>query len=301
MAGGQSGWPGRNQQIVQGMANADTFTVAPYLLHDIPANASTDAIFGALFAQPEMMAEGGVTAQNLVIAKQAPAKPMDISIYETNLHSTEGSPAQATLDAVVPSVGAGVAIVSEMLQNMRLGARSQALFTLTQWQFKRSDGLHVPLWGAVVDMGVTNRRRPQFLAVELANTAIAGAMTQTFQGGDNPVWNETSGIDGVKFQNAHELQSFAFRDGDKRSVVLINLSRSDALPVDFVGAIQPHGRVEMSQLVAAKITDSNEDAEKVKIVSSIQSFSAGQRITVPPFSVMVLRWTGARAADGASR
>ncbi len=147
MAGGQSGWTGRNQSILQGMENADTFTVAPYLLHDIPASASTDAIFSALFAQPQMMDEGGVTSQNRALAKQVPAKPLDLSIYETNLHSTEGSPTQATLDAVVPSVGAGVAIVSEMLQSMRLGARSQALFTLTQWQYKRSDGLHVPLWG----------------------------------------------------------------------------------------------------------------------------------------------------------
>ncbi len=140
-------------------------------------------------------------------------------------------------------------------------------------------------------MGVTNRRRPTFLAAELANTAIAGAMTQTFQDGENPVWNETSGIDGVKFQNAHELQSFAFRDGDRRAVVLINLSRASGLPVDFVGTIQPRGRVEVNQLAAAKITDSNEDAERVKIVSSVLPMSAGQRITVPPFSVMVLKWS----------
>jgi hypothetical protein len=115
-------------------------------------------------------------------------------------------------------------------------------------------------------------------------------MTATFQDGDNPTWNETSGIDGVKLQGAHELQSFAFKDGDRRAIVLINLSRGAALPVDFVGAVQPHGRVEMSEMAAAKITDSNEDVESVKITTSILNLSAGQRITVPGFSIMVLKW-----------
>jgi hypothetical protein len=58
----------------------------------------------------------------------------------------------------------------------------------------------------------------------------------------------------------------------------------------------------MSQMTAAKITDSNEDAENVKITSSALQWSAGQRITVPAFSVMVLQWSGAaRTANGASR
>src|SRR6202012_3525028 len=97
---------------------------------------------------------------------------------------------------------------------MRAGVRTQAMFSLTQWRYQRSDGLRVPLWGTVVDMGVTNRRRPQFLAGELVNAAAHGAMTATFQGGENPTWNETSGVDGVKLANAHMLQSFSFKDGE---------------------------------------------------------------------------------------
>jgi hypothetical protein len=290
IAGGQAAWPGRNQEILAHADAEDSLAIAPYLLHNIPAAASTDAVFGALFAQPEQMVREGEIAQNIQVAK-----PVAVNFYETNLHTTEGTPTQATLDAVVPSIGAGVAMASEMLQSMRAGVRSQALFALPGWGYKRSDGLLVKLWGTVVDMGVTNRRRPQFLAVSLVNAAVHGAMTATFQGGENPTWNETSGIDGVSLQNAHMLQSFAFLDrerpdGDKRSVVLINLSRSAALPVDFTGAIQPHGSVTMSQMTALKITDTNEDAENVKNTTSTLQWSAGQRVTVPAFSVMVLQW-----------
>jgi len=286
IAGGQAAWPGRNHEILTHASDEDSLAIAPYMLHDVPAGASVDAIFGALFAQPEaMVRDEGVIAENIALAK-----PHAVDVYETNLHTTENGPTQATLDAVVPSIGAGVAVVSEMLQAMRAGVRSQAMFTLGQWGYKRSDGLFVKLWGTVVDMGVTDRKRPQFLAAELVNTAVHGAMTATFQDGDNPVWNETSGIDGVKLQGAHELQSFAFRDGRQRAVVLINLSRSAGLPVDFVGQVQPHGRVEMSQMTAAKITDSNEDAENVKITTSVLQMSVGQRVVVPGFSIMVLKW-----------
>jgi hypothetical protein len=290
IAGGQAAWAGRNKDILMHADGAmDSMAIAPYLLHDVPAGASTDAIFGALFAEAEQMSAGGQIAQNI-----AAVKPAALEIYETNLHTTEGSPTQATLNAVVPSIGAGVAVVSEMLQAMRAGVRSQAMFTLGQWSYKRNDGLQVPLWGTVVDMGVTNRRRPQFLAGALVNTAAHGVMVGTQQSGENPVWNESSGIDGVSLQNAHALQSFAFRDGAKRAVVLINLSRSAALAVDFTGAVQPVGRVDVREMTAAKITDSNEDAERVKVTSSGMVFKPGQRVVVPAFSVMVLKWSAGR-------
>jgi len=295
--GGQAGWHERNQQMVTHTDGADTLAVAPYLLHDIPGSATQDAVFGALLAQPEQfaaMSPPGMIAQNKMVAKSG---GLGLAIYEENLHSTEGSPSQAMIDAVVPSAGAGVAMASEMLQAMRAGVKSQALFSLAGWRFHRTDGTWVPLWGTTVDMGVTNRRRPQFLAGQIINTALGGAMTATVQTGDDPVWDETAGdetagIDGVKVQGAHMLQSFAFHDGRRRAVVLINLSRSAGLTVDFAGAVQPHGRVEMSQLRAGKISDSNEDAENVKIIPGVvPDFKAGQKVTVPGFSVMILRWS----------
>jgi hypothetical protein len=48
----------------------------------------------------------------------------------------------------------------------------------------------------------------------------------------------------------------------------------------------------MSQLRAGKISDSNEDAENVKIIPGVvPDFKAGQKVTVPGFSVMILRWS----------
>jgi hypothetical protein len=289
IVGGQSAWPGRNTETLAHTKGADSLSIAPYLLGTTPPYASVDALFSALLAQPEQMLQGGVIAQNI-----ATAKPLAVEVYETNIATGEGATTQATLDAVVPSAGMGVAVLSQMLQSMRAGVRSQCLFEIAQWHYRRGDGLLAPMWGAVVDMGVTNRKRPQFLTIAMANSILHGAMTTTAQSGENPTWNETSGIDGVKLQGAHMLQSFAFHDGAKRAVVLVNLSRSGPLAVDFSGPVQPVGRVSVSQMAAAKITDSNEDAERVKVVSSVQSFVRGQKVTVPPFSVMVLKWSDVR-------
>ena len=46
------------------------------------------------------------------------------------------------------------------------------------------------LWSVVRDLGVTGRKRPQYLAVQLANEAIAGDAVQVVQSGDNPTWNQ---------------------------------------------------------------------------------------------------------------
>jgi len=114
----------------------------------------------------------------------------------------------------------------------------------------------------------------------------------TAQTGADPTWDEDSGIDGVKVDGAHELQSFAFKDGARRALVLINVSRDAALAVDFNGAVRPHGRVDMDQMRAAKITDTNEDAERVKIIHGVVPvFDAEQKLTLPACSVMVLKWS----------
>jgi len=291
LAGGQTGWVGRTQEILKHTEGADSLAMAPYLMHDVGEHADTAAIFGALLAEPEMFVRNGMVAQNMAAAADR-KQPMAASIYEENLHSTEGTATQETLDALTPSAGAGVAMASLMMQAMRAGVKTQQLFTLGQYEFQRKDRLQVKLWGTVVDMGVTNRRRPQFLAAKLLNEAVGGAMMTTAQTGADPTWDEDSGIDGVKVDGAHELQSFAFKDGARRALVLINVSRDAALAVDFNGAVRPHGRVDMDQMRAAKITDTNEDAERVKIIHGVVPvFDAEQKLTLPACSVMVLKWS----------
>ena len=294
IVGGQAVASNRNQQVLDHSAGYDSLAIAPYLMHWVNDETSTNAVFAPLFAEPEMMSTTGIVAQNASAAAHASHRAI-LAIYEVNLHTTEGRISQAALDLLTSSTGAGIAVATHMLLMLRdAGVTTQAMFSLTGNQNKRSDGKRINLWGTVIDMGATNRRRPQFLALELINSAILPRMDTTRHSGANPTWQQLPGNDDVAYSKVHELQSFAFADGRKHSLVLINLSRSSPNDVDVSGQSAPAGTVAIRQLTSPRITDTNEDAEVVKITDQQKVLQSSTRLTLPPYSITVLLWQSAR-------
>lgn len=273
----------------------DTASVAGYLYSELNDASTDEAVFGPMFAEPEMMdGPKGLMAKQLAVAKAAGVK---LSIYEENTGTTKGAATQEEVDRTVPSVGAGVALVDHMLLQLRdLGMKDQSVWALGGF----SNGFDnpethaqesTPLYGTVVDMGgATNRKRPQFLAEALVNGAILPKMVRTEVRGANPVWNQekSSNAGGVELSGAHEVQSFAFTDGKKHSLIVVNLSRKDARPMRFSGVNGPKGNVTVKTLGAAKITDGNEKQELVKVKSA--AYEAGKTWNAPPYSVTVMEW-----------
>ena len=237
------GWasvPGYDSILLTFSNKHDSIDMAPYLLYSAN-NEAQSTLFGALFAEPELWeSPGGEVYQNVLAAQLAPT-PTNISVYETNLGTTLGSITQTQLNSLTPSVGAGIATADHSLQMMRLGVKYQNTFSLPQYQFRRNDGELATLWGIVVDMGTTNRRRPQFLTQALSNSVIGGTMLQTAQTGANPTWNQPLSSDGVILNGAHFIQSFAFNNNGSASVILFNLNQTASLPVTLSGANAPHG------------------------------------------------------------
>jgi hypothetical protein len=287
--------PGYNDGILQYSTQHDSIDIAPYLLYSAN-NDTVPGLFDSLFAEPEMWnSPGGVVYQNMQVAAAA-SVPTKVSVYEVNLGTVNGNITQTELNELSPSVGAGVGVANHMLQMMRLGVAYQNLFALPQYEFGRTDGSMVKLWGSVVDMGTTNRRRPQYLAEQLANTAIFGDMLQTTQSGANPTWNEPLSSDGVVLNGAHEIQSFAFTNGTQSSLVLFNLTVGTSLPVTFSGPNVPTGTVQVGRLTSANITDSNETSNTVATVNStLTNFNPAAQYTLPPYSMTVLTWGGGTA------
>ena len=196
--GGQASFPARNTGIHNASASHDSLAVAPYFGGNIDSFSTNEELFGPLFAEPEMLSQSGYMRQNST-NMAASSRPVPLSIYEVNLHTTNGSISQAALDSFTPSIGAGVAVADHMLLMLRdLGIRNQCLFSLTQLAFGRQDGKYVLLWSVVRDMGVTDRKRPQFLALKLANEVAAGNLMQTTHTGDNPTWNQPL-VNGIQY------------------------------------------------------------------------------------------------------
>ncbi|MEO6924671.1 MAG: hypothetical protein ABI064_07280, partial [Acidobacteriaceae bacterium] len=278
----------------------DSVAIAPYMFNHLNDDRSTEAVFGSMFAEPEMWDSRpkGLIVRHADFARTA-ARPAKLSVYEINLGTTEGTATQASVNRVVPSVGAAVALLDHTLLMLRdLGVKDQSVWQLTglKTPFHNTaggDGETAPLYGTVLDMdGVTNRRRPQFLAEQLVNAAMLPTMLKTEIHGANPTWDQPlSSNDDVVMKGAHTLQSFAFADGKRRSLIVINLDRTRSLPLLF-GGKSPSGDVTVSRLDAKNITDTNESAENVRIsTSAMKDFNPRKQFLVPPYSISVLEWT----------
>jgi alpha-L-arabinofuranosidase len=279
---------GYNQILLAGSNQHDSLDIAPYLLYSAN-NEAQATMFGALLAEPELF-EGttGEVYADIGAVQTAPTSTY-MNVYETNLGTMVGNITQTQLDSLTPSIGAGIAHADHQLQMMRLGVQYQNTFSLPQYNYKRSDGLIAKLWGVVVDMGKTNRRRPQFLTQAMANAVIGGNMLQTVQTGANPIWNQPLSSDGVILPTAHMLQSFAFQNGSALSTIVFNLNQTAAVPVTFSGPNAPTGTVQMTQITSANITDNNETADVVApTTQALNGVNSSTVISLPPFSMTVL-------------
>lgn len=272
--GGQASNPGRNRTILAASGSFDALAVAPYQMNEVNSFAGNEELFVPLFAEPKTInAPDGYMGRNATLVRAAAGSP-GLMVYEANVSTTGGTISQAALDRLVPSMGSGLAVAENMLLMLRdLGVREQMFWSLPQYSLKRGDGKVVKLYGAVVDMGVTNRKRPQYLALELLNQAIL----------DNLIETRETGAAGI--------ESFGFASGPKRSLVLLNLNVRGAVDVDFRGADAPRGRVEIKRLHAPSIDSNNEDGENVTITTrTVTPFRPRDAMLLPPYSITVLTW-----------
>ena len=189
------------------------------------------------------------------------------------------------------SLGAGLAVADNMLLMLHdLQARDQGVLALEGYEFINASNNYAHVFGAVVDMGVTDRRRPQFLACQLANRVLAGDMVTTSHAGDDPTWS-VSNMNRITFTNAHCLQSYALVHGESNAVIVFNLDRTNTLSVNFSGAKAPAGTVTWQQLTSGSVTNGNEFSVTVDIsTQSLANYLPTQTLAIAPCSMNVFTW-----------
>ena len=120
IANGQAVWAGRTVQLLQTMQGADTIDIGPYNFNTFADDSSIEHIFGPMFAEPQFLDD----SVNGYVHQQAHAAatgvhPVHLAVYETNIGTTEGTASQASINATVPSVGAGIASIEHELLMLR--------------------------------------------------------------------------------------------------------------------------------------------------------------------------------------
>jgi|GEM_PF-542371 len=289
--------PPWTQTALANSTNYDSVDVATYNFGAFNDASSIENTFGPMLSEPEWLNSnaGGATAQQAAIAASA-TRPAHLAVYETNMGTISGATTQAQNNADLPSLGAGLAVAANMLLAQRdLGVTVQNMFSLNGYNTyfsstASSPATTSPIWGVTVDMGgPTNLRRPMYLSEELANTAILPTMFATSQTGANPTWNQAfTTNDNFSLPNAHYLQSFAYSDGTKLNLIILNLSRTSALPVNFAGLNAPLGPVTIGTLTASAINATNETQTNVAITNTSQTLAANTVLSLPAYSMTVI-------------
>jgi hypothetical protein len=274
--------PDRNFSLLTAASQADSLAIAPYLMHSVTSWQSDDDLYGPLLAQPEQMSRSGV-----VEAARVSARGRQLAVYEVNLHTTEGTAPADILNRFTPSAAAGIAVTGHMLRMMRdQGIRDEMLFSLPQFEFKRSDGTAVRLWGSVVEMG--GRWRPQLITEALANRAIRGDMVRVETTGENPIRDQAEGNDGVQLRGVHELDAYAFQLGRSHGMILFNYGLHTARAVSVEGpGLNSNTSVKVWRLINSGPGSTNEVATQVTVM---QEGITGSNISLPPCSMAVLEW-----------
>jgi hypothetical protein len=281
--------PERNAALLAAAPQANSLAIAPYLMRSVTEWANDDQLYGPLLAQPEEMSRDGFVAE---AARSAGGR--QLAVYEVNLHTTGGTAPKAIPKTILarftPSAAAGLAVAGHMLRMMRdHGVRDEMLFSLPQYEFLRSDGTPVRLWGSVVEMGADGRKRPQFLAESLANHAIRGDLVKVEITGENPTHDQPPGNDGVSLRNVHEIDAYAFQDGTRHSLIIFNYGLHHARRISLEAAGLGHdANATLSRLVSSSPGDTNEETVRVRIE---EEHFAGSEIMLAPCSMAVLEWT----------
>ena len=305
-AAGQAANSWLNRGIVARVPNADRFSVAPYILHDFSKEQAAaldtpDKLFRWAFAYPVWRSrdKDGAMFQNHELTGKA---GQEMSIYEVNHHITGGDGPLEPRNQIVTSIGGGLNVANNMLLMLKdHGLRAQCLFALAQHSYKARGVGPVRLWGTALCMRKGRERyRPTFLACAAANHVLGGDLVETVHAGADPAFAATgvfSRRKGVQtIEGIPTLWSYAFADGRTRGLILISLDTSQARPVELKFDGEADGGRARSWLLAAdSITANNEyeaGAPQVTVrEEAVEHFRSGHRLSLPPHSMRVLRWT----------
>ncbi|MFK5955808.1 MAG: hypothetical protein QM477_05115 [Planctomycetota bacterium] len=294
--GGQHGWAARQTHIEGSSSAHDTIGLGPYFMRILDDFATDEDIYQRLFANPaaETAVGGGMRTSLDNIA--AFGQGTKVHVYEINFHMNKvdaNNPASADLrNDVITGQGGALALPLTMLTYLRdLGIRTQLAFTYAGFTQKADDGEYLRMWGLVRDILNTGWKRPTFMGLTLANRVMFENMMETVQTGSDPIVSVTPGNGLSANVDLHLVQSFAFQQGANRSLILFNLdlTQTQDVIIDTSGPVI--GTAFAAGLVPTDIHADNEEEEQLtRQLRVIPGFHDGMNITLPPASMIVLRW-----------
>jgi len=171
-----------------------------------------------------------------------------------------------------------------------MGIRYQTAFQALQYSTIQA-GQPVQSFGMLRDIEATGRKRPTWLGVELANKAIGGNMLAVSQTG-TPTFFQSPLNDVVGGTQVDYVESFAFQQGGKYSLVLFNVDINNAHGITVQLPSSPNGGfAQLHTLYTEDIHADNETEVNVGIhTQTLNGFSSGYKLTLAPHAMYVIEW-----------
>lgn len=176
---GQYQDPALSLEYLTQTKTADALAIAPYFFLSLDKETSDqDAIATLLGTDDHLMKETAEGAKNQHKA---------LSIYEMNLHTTEGSASSAQRNRIVTGAISGTALAKKALEAMQAGADPIMIYSLQQqestaWNMEET----VKLWGIAQELGPKIRFRPTGLAMIMLNRICGGNAHRANYGNNTP-------------------------------------------------------------------------------------------------------------------
>lgn len=267
----------------------DTVSIAPYLLHALDRHDTPEARYAPLFADVVAYARDG--GRRTREALDANGKGTGLAVYELNTHLVSGEAPAEVASAICTSVAAGVAVLDQAMALMTdLNASPINYFTALQRGFN-SGGTRLGLWGVMRrEADGSLRARPVWHGLRLANQHLIDGDLVRAVVEEAPTWNQPENGSVPATPDVPYLGAYAFRRAGGYNVLLVNRHRTTPIraAVALPGGAAPNGAVRTMALTSARISDHNEDAERVTLrPGSATAGADGFVVDVPPFSAVV--------------
>ena len=306
--GGQAFYPTRQKEIDEGGINQTSIGLAPYY-GELETYATDSDRFNPLYGQASWLFRDSHITDSLGYLK-ATGKNTRLAVYEINLGATRFK--GISLDernSFITGQGAAVSLPLLMMQYQKnLGMREIISFQALQFSQYISglgtQGEYVRLMGMLRDLEATGRKRPTWLAVQLANIASNGNLIKTDQSGSNPSYTYKpsvnnglpAGLPDTEFDQSdvsvRYVQSFAYKSGDSYRLALYNLHLTESQDVKINLPNTPTGGAILHSLSADSPYTNNEDGNNVAIQKENVTLRNGYELTLKPHSMYVLEWGG---------
>ena len=268
-------------------------TRAPYVVHDLPPKilevcGDTKGLFRWFFANSQDSNWDGKVINFLYKTTQKMGR--GIGVYEVNYHVKKPKSTEKEQKHFVHSVAAGVNILNAMLgQVERFGAQPQCIFDYCRMYF------HDHLFGGVITHKKGKQRyRPTWLAFKEVNRALKGDLLKTEQTG-TPTFKAKRGKKSSQLSEGEydSIYSYAFKDGSRYSLILINIDLDQDLQVKIEFPGKSLSGAEQRVLSGTSYDANNEIGHDPLVTvetGRLKAFKTGNVVTLPAASMMTLSW-----------